>query len=486
MNGQLSEQPLAELIRELTAASLSGALRLARERVQAVVYVQSGALIHARSNLRAHRLPESLCRWGFMTTEQLAAFGNAAMTEPEICAALVSADVIKQAELPGLRLRQAADVLRPLLLWTDGTWSFDPRARLAEESDGSIEPAELLLEGARRLPARFAAARLADDDMLAPVNAPPTHLSLLPTEAFILSRVDAPLRLTDLVAVSGLPETETRHTVYALALAGLIARADWPIVFDKRALARAATNATGQTTADAMQAQPTPPNAAHKTASSRATTTPEQTTAEQQEADPQAEIATLLARVRAANFYELLGVARHAQADEIKRAYYALAKRFHPDRFRRVADEKERGRIEAAFARIAHAYETLSDDKTRATYDAKLGLTSVPVAATTPQDATPVMRASAEENFQHGLAALKVNNHRMAAAYSPRPRASRPSRRVIMLTMDACSRTTRAHGARPRRSCNPPSRSMRPTPPISSCSPSYITRSISRAAPKPN
>src|SRR5207248_827095 len=80
------------------------------------------------------------------------------------------------------------------------------------------------------------------------------------------------------------------------------------------------------------------------------------------EADPQAEIAALLARVRGADHYQALGVERAANEREIKRAYYALAKRFHPDRFQRAADAVERTRIEAAFAQIAQAYETLTDE----------------------------------------------------------------------------------------------------------------------------
>src|SRR5690242_15939111 len=60
MEGQLSEHPLAELIREGINAKLSGALRLTRERVKVAVYLAEGAVIFAASNLRAHRLSETL------------------------------------------------------------------------------------------------------------------------------------------------------------------------------------------------------------------------------------------------------------------------------------------------------------------------------------------------------------------------------------------------------------------------------------------
>ena len=45
MNGQLSEHPLAELISEIAAKNLSGALRITRERVKAVVYDYAADLV---------------------------------------------------------------------------------------------------------------------------------------------------------------------------------------------------------------------------------------------------------------------------------------------------------------------------------------------------------------------------------------------------------------------------------------------------------
>src|SRR2546430_17053493 len=60
MNGQLSEHPLAELISEIAAKNLSGALRITRGRVKAVVYFEAGTLTYSTANLRAYRLSENL------------------------------------------------------------------------------------------------------------------------------------------------------------------------------------------------------------------------------------------------------------------------------------------------------------------------------------------------------------------------------------------------------------------------------------------
>lgn len=418
MNGQLSEHPLAELIREIATAKNTGALRLERERVKIVVYFDAGDVVYATSNVRSHRLGEVLKKGGVLNDALIARFGGKG--DQDLADALLSQGLMQRSDLDAIRAQQVSEVLRLALLWIDGQWSYDARVQLAKEMRITLDSKSLLIECARRLPGKFIATRFqVPNETLSPFAGADNGISLLSAEASLLSRVTAPMSVSELKALAGLKDIEALRLAYTLALGGLLQRSGWSSALS-----------------------PPDPKAAASSGdlkkSAAATSGPLKTSSDDpaaKKAKEEREVIVMLARVSdAENHYDVLDIGRGADMAEIKRAYHSLARRFHPDKFHKSVSRKLHGDLESAFARFAQAYETLADVSLRSAYDAKIGAgepaprpstaspRSVEKPREVPAEKKPAAevkgespeRSHAETRFQQGLAALEQENSLLA------------------------------------------------------------------------
>ncbi|MDI6698536.1 MAG: DnaJ domain-containing protein [Candidatus Saccharicenans sp.] len=82
------------------------------------------------------------------------------------------------------------------------------------------------------------------------------------------------------------------------------------------------------------------------------------------------ELKEIKSQLRTRNYYELLGVSRVANEEEIKRAYFNLARKYHPDRFN--AALADHSLVNEVFNAITTAYRTLSEPDKRKQYDQQL------------------------------------------------------------------------------------------------------------------
>jgi curved DNA-binding protein CbpA len=262
-----------------------------------------------------------------------------------------------------------------VMLWTDGAWAFDSRVRLAATVRVQLELGRLLIEASRHLPADFIARRFRSNPGVFRTLVGNGREDLLPEEAFVLSRLgDTPTSLHEIQTISGLTEERTQRVLYGLALAGYI---------------------TDNTRCNVLSGQPP---------AARARTPP--TAAAADSDDEKDGVERLFARLDAASDnYEVLDVSRMASADEIKNAYHKLARKYHPDRFHQ---SELRPRLEAGFARIAQAYELLSDQTLRAAYDQRRNTDSGKTIST---------QSKGEVAFQKGQAAVQAGRQTEALRF---------------------------------------------------------------------
>jgi curved DNA-binding protein CbpA len=352
MKGTLSEQPLTELVREIGAKRLSGTLRLQQEQIRMVIYFERGRVTFAASNVKTLRLREYLTKKDLVSKKELAGYRDNG-SDLALAKSLGANGTLTQLQVTTILTTLVNDVLRVGLLWTEGSWEFDQRTHLDESVALQIDANTLLREAAQRLPLNFVSVRFRNPgETLSRTARASNYTALLPAESFILSRLDNPTSLDELVAISGLRELDAFRIIYGLALGGLIKREYWQSAFRETVVPEIEE----------------PEDLAETAAVSSGT--PDVVWEGESESN---ELQTFLERIDAAgDYYEIIDVSRDAAVDEIKDAYYKLARRYHPDRFHLKSGTSLHARLSSTFAQVTHAYETLTDERARATYDAGL------------------------------------------------------------------------------------------------------------------
>ncbi len=220
--------------------------------------------------------------------------------------------------------------------------------------------------------------------------------SLSQSEYFILSRVDGMSSIDNIFAVSPVGEDETLRCIYGLISAGVLvlqgdSRApaleddapvsDLPRIeppppqpvpsvapppVDPPAASAPKPPATSPPQATPVQ---TPPIKAPPTATAVPPDAPGPTP---EEIAVREDVVVKHASLADSTLYTLLEVRFNANENEIKKAYYAMAKKYHPDRHHSLHLSDVHGLLEELFSKVTHAYQTLSSTADRHRYDQSL------------------------------------------------------------------------------------------------------------------
>ncbi|MBI3597905.1 MAG: DnaJ domain-containing protein [Nitrospirae bacterium] len=105
-------------------------------------------------------------------------------------------------------------------------------------------------------------------------------------------------------------------------------------------------------------------------------------------------IREVFAKIDSQNYYQILDLTPSAEKENVKRAYFKLAKRYHPDRYKGDELSEVKKEIEAIFIHLTRAYDTLSADEKRRDYDRSLE--SSPLPQRTDAQSVPDFLARAE------------------------------------------------------------------------------------------
>ncbi len=215
-------------------------------------------------------------------------------------------------------------------------------------------------------------------------------LGISPREGFVLSQIDGSTTTADLIEITHLSAREVSDALYALEAAGAIeleprkSRSSKAPPLATKAPPQHVTKAPSQrvTKAPSQRTTKAPPQRATKAPEPRATKPPLARVTPAPErvlvevpavpASERAQIAADADRLDGVDHYDALGVARDVDAKAIRRAYHALAAKFHPDRFFGKDLGPARPALQRVFVRLTRAHDLLSNKSKRDDYDLTL------------------------------------------------------------------------------------------------------------------
>jgi serine/threonine protein kinase/curved DNA-binding protein CbpA len=398
LQGSVADTTAAELIREVYSARSTGILHFTRDDASKRIYFKKGNVVFANSDVNEDRLGEFLIRTGEIDRDT---FDRASdlmrKTGQRMGTSLIKLDVLTRENLAALVRRQVEAIVYSLFDWDRGVYGFEIHDRPVEEDIiVELSTAELILLGVRAMASldhiRSALGSL--DRVLRHTENPLLlyqKMTLTPSEGYVLSRVDGSTSVAEIASISPLGEDETLRCVYALVSAGVVelAARTSPVT------SRIATQAVRE------QPAPAPPREAEKKE-------PEPPAAGQ-ERELLEDIARKHASLEAADYYDVLEVSPGASDEEIKKGYYAMAKKYHPDRHHLPQLREVQGLLEELFARVTAAYQELSDPASRRRYDgarhqkARASVAAAPDAGGQAPVSQPLSQeVIAERHYQQG------------------------------------------------------------------------------------
>jgi tetratricopeptide (TPR) repeat protein len=168
----------------------------------------------------------------------------------------------------------------------------------------------------------------------------------------------------------------------------LIAQQEAPIASPDKKSARPAAQASTPTPIPTPSPTPTPAEPAEP---------PEELLFER-------ELKRLLELTDEGTYYQLLGVTAVSTAGEIKKSFYSLARKFHPDHHMAKRDLVKS--LQELMEVVTDAYKTLTDEEKRAAYDKKLAVSG----AFSLHRGTTEWRETLEDCFTRATECLRARN----------------------------------------------------------------------------
>ncbi|MEW5976976.1 MAG: DUF4388 domain-containing protein [Acidobacteriota bacterium] len=402
-SGQLKQIPFGEVLRAFLAAPSPGCFVVRNHSGEKQVFLEPDLLAYATSSFPEDGLGQVLQRTGRLTLDQLRELEG--LGGREQIQLLIEKGILQTDELRESLHAQIQQVFFSLFEWSSGEFQFlSQNAASAGHPDLSLPLRSLVFEGIRRLQnkeilhrgLRGEATRIT---LATDFEALVAGLALTPDEGFILSRVESGSTISEILQISPLGIEPTQRALYGFICTGILQFVE--------AQKSQVSPASGQGVMQSNESAPL--HNRRPSVPSQPDLTYDAPPVQDELEAMRGEISEMLERSKSQNYYDLLSVPVTASLDEIKKSYYALAKKYHPDRFHQAAAEDIKQALDSIFSTLSHAYDTLKVPATRTSYDARIFKLDTPAAGTAesgtagPPPGTPTPQQKlAELNYRQG------------------------------------------------------------------------------------
>lgn len=346
------------------------------------IFFKNGDMIFANSNHEDDRFGEVLLKAGRITLDQYFEASKAlAKTGKRLGTILIELGYLRPGDLSNAVRHQVVEIIINLLPIECGFFEFIESSLPANEAITlNLSAGNIIYQGCKRINNfQYILQDFPDIDTLLMLSADPMDLfqdiSLTDEDKDILRMIDGRATAHDIISASGMSNFEVLKTLYAFLSARLVV-VKW-----------------GDT--------PSPD-----------VTTDEVLT--ESLADVDGEFVKVLedkfTSCRKSTYYEILGVEDTATEEEIKKAYFRMAKEFHPDRHFSIPLENIKQKLNDISSYINAAYTALSSADRRRKYDKMIMVQPAKLAQKEPESRSDM----AKEKFNDGRSKMMIGQYEQA------------------------------------------------------------------------
>jgi curved DNA-binding protein CbpA len=324
---------IALYLKDIHFNEKSGCLTFKREALQNQFFFLDGFLIIAQTNIPQEKLGEILFKLGKISERTYSMIQEYVEPKQKIGEILIQKGQVKQKDVYEALMYQSREIVLNIFPFFDGEFSFQEEREFDEQQfESRISIPVIIEEGIRRMAYDPSLEKFMAEKVPFPKKRDFIY-RLTKEEKEALAKIDGEASAEELLSSSG-----SRPELF------------WKNLYLFYCLSLVAFNGEEEISEKKEEAEQVFPEVR----------------------EPRiAEVLELSEKLPNLDYYQILNVERTAPQEEIKKVYFELARKYHPDSFDRNLPPDITKKIADVFDHIAKAYQTLSTEEKRKGYEPK-------------------------------------------------------------------------------------------------------------------